>query len=305
MHIFFSDVEPRHIDKVLNRGTLAMGTFVNIDCANVEVGDKIVRLVSMASFLSIVGVSTHSRDAVLSLSKFLTHPSVRTNASLKMIDRLRHAYLIKDNRGDSLFVDSRLITDFCRMILKLRELGKIKGGYLEYAQNCERFMIGLADTGLVALIDEATGYRKKKKDEYRQLFLAFIREDHSDWVKEFPDTFFDGIYKVYHLGRIGRNHPSFFGAFIAKYVYYPLANSHGAILEKLREKNPVVSLNGRKYKLHQFLTKEVGKHALKRHLDQVETILMLSSDKSAFKRNFKKVFPQPYDQLEWDFGDDV
>lgn len=291
--------------RVLNRGGLTLGVFSNIDCANVEVNRKVLRLVAIDSFFGIIGISTRAKDSVDSFLKLLTHPSIRTSKTERILEKVQNGYSIGEGVAARLFIDCRVITDFCRVMLQLREIGKIKGQYLKYAQNCERFMVGLADTGLAALIDEATGYRKRKKDEYRQLFLSFIREEHSDWVKEFPDTFFDGIYKVYHVGRSGRNHPSFFGAFIAKYVYYPLANSHGAILEKLREKDPVVSVHGRQYKLHQFLTREVGKPALKRHLDQVETILMLSPDKGAFKRNFKKVFPQPYDQLELDFGDDV
>ena len=60
-----------------------------------------------------------------------------------------------------------------------------------------------------------------------------------------------------------------------------------------------------KYKHHQFLTQKVGKVALRNHLSKIEAIFALSKDKGSFKRNFKKVFPQPYDQLELDFGEDV
>ena len=47
------------------------------------------------------------------------------------------------------------------------------------------------------------------------------------------------IYRLYGLKR--RNpksfqHPRFFSKFIRKYVYHPLANSRGAILESLDEK---------------------------------------------------------------------
>jgi hypothetical protein len=57
----------------------------------------------------------------------------------------------------------------------------------------------------------------------------------------YPDKFFDMIYKLYGLKRKNPDstkHPQFFGKFIRKYIYYPLANSHGAILEHLEQKNP-------------------------------------------------------------------
>lgn len=302
--VYFGE-EPRRVDRVLNRGNLRMGTFKNIDCVNVEVEGKVLRLVSINSFFGIVGISPRVKDVVSSFAKFLTHPSVRSTSSNRILDRLRKGYSIGKSGADTLFVDSRVITDFCRLMLSLRATGKLAGIYLSYARNCECFMLGLADTGLAALIDEATGYCKRQKDEYRRLFRAYISEYHSEWVKEFQDSFFDGIYKVYHLTKSGKNHPSFFGVFINKYVYFPLANSHGAILEKLKEKDPIVNVCGRKYKLHQFLTKEVGKPALQKHLNQVETLLSISSDKGMFKRYFKKAFPQPFDQLEFELGDDI
>lgn len=297
--------EPNRVDRVLNCGRLAMGVFENIDCANVEVKGKVLRLVSIDSFFGIVGIGTYAKDVIKSFESFLTHPSVRTSSSKKILNRLNEGYCIDRNGTETLFVDCRVITEFCRLMLQLRAINKLSGSYLTYAQNCERFMLGLADTGLVALIDEATGYRKRQKDEYRRLFRAYISEYHREWEKEFQDSFFDGIYKIYHLAKNGKNHPSFFGAFINKYVYFPLANSHGAILEKLKEKNPVVNFRGRRYKLHQFLTKEIGKPALQKHLNQIETLLVISADKGAFRRYFKKAFPQPFDQLELDFGDDI
>lgn len=302
MFFFFFNNELLPVDKILNRGRLTMGAFANIDCANVEVNGKVLRLVSVESFLALVGISPRSKNGVASLSKLLSDSRIRTSFTDRIFNRLNKGYNVEDVP----FVDSRVITDFCRMMLSLRSLGKLKGIYLDYAKNCERFLAGLADVGLVALIDEATGYGKRRRDEYKQLFLKFIQDEQTSWLKEFQDSFFDGIYKIYNLPRIANNrHPLFFGDFIAKYVYYPLANSHGAILEHLRERNPVFNLNGRKYKHHQFLTQKVGKVALRDHLSKIEAIFALSKDKGSFKRYFKKVFPQPYDQLELDLGDDV
>lgn len=305
--MFFFDFpkSARAVDRVLKRGMLQMGTFANIDCANVEVGKRILRLVSCDSFLGIVGISTRGKDVLTSFGKLLTHPNIRTQKSERILNRLMNGYRLgKDSEGP-LFVDDRVITDFCRLILELRRTGEIGGHYLRYAENCERFMVGLADVGLAAMIDEATGYAKSQKDEYQRLFLSYISEERTDWVKEFPDSFFDGIYKIYNLEKVGRNHPKFFGAFIAKYVYWPLADSRGAILKKLREKDPVVDFGGRQYKLHQFLTQEVGKKALHDHLVRIGTVLDLSKDKGSFKRYFQRAFPHAGDQLEFEFDIDV
>ena len=292
------------VANVIKRGPLEFGAFENIDCVNALQGKRVVRLVSFDSFLSVVGISPRSKGVYGSFVKFLTHPKVRSSRAEIILDKMKSGYLVKDGLREDVFIDYRVITDFCRFMLSLRRAGSLGGAWLEYAEKCELFMLGLADVGLAAMIDEATGYDKiKKRREYQRLFKDFIREEHSAWVKEFPDEFFDQLYRVYHCEKRGQNHPSFFAHVITKYVYWPLANSHGAILEQLQEKDPIVYKAGRRYKLHQFLSDEIGKSALRMHIGSVTTLLALSPDKGVFQRQFKRRYPKAGDQMEFDFDD--
>ena len=92
----------------------------------------------------------------------------------------------------------------------------------------------------------------------------------------------------------------FFGNFIRKYVYAPLSGSDGTILNLLDEKNPVVyAKGGRRYKMHQFLTNELGLPAIRAHIWQVVGIGNASKTKEAFDRGMKTAFPQVGDQLSF------
>jgi len=175
------------------------------------------------------------------------------------------------------------------------------------AVQAEIIMRSAAKVGIISLVDEATGYIDKTKDEYRKLFDQFIRKEFRQWEQEFPSKFFDMIYRLYGLKREkpdSNRHPQFFGKFIRKYVYYPLANSSGAILERLDEKNPVVyDGGGRKYKFFQYLTDHVGMNTFRQHLWQVVGIGEASQDKKQFDRGFYRAFPEAApqkasDQLE-------
>jgi hypothetical protein len=78
-----------------------------------------------------------------------------------------------------------------------------------------------------------------------------------------------------------------------------LANSNGAILEMLDEKNPVVYVNGgRRYKMFSFLSDVVGLPSLRAHLWQVIGIGNSTTGKGQFERAFYKAFPVPKPQLE-------
>ena len=96
----------------------------------------------------------------------------------------------------------------------------------------------------------------------------------------------------------GGRHPQFFAGFIRKYVYTPLADSKGAILEMLDEKNPIVSKGKRKYKMFQFLSEIIGLPAFRAHLWQVVGILGSSRTKAEFDRSFNRVFPASGTQVE-------
>ena len=291
---------------IIKRGQLPLGGIENVDCANARDGRKILRLISARSFFQIIGVSYNAHNPSENLAAPLGHPKMMSSKEQKILEDLTHPIRLMDGNVEKDYYDHALLIDYAKAILRLRRAKRLPDAFVDYANNCELFIMGLANVGLAAMIDEATGYDKqKKRREYLELFREYIREHQSKWEKEFSDEFFDGIYGIYHLEKTDRNrHPQFFAHFILRYIYTPLANSKGAILEILKEKDPVVSSGrGRKYRLHQFLSDNIGKPELQRHLASVCTLLRISSDKGMFDRLFRKAFPQRGDQMEFDFDD--
>lgn len=218
----------------------------------------------------------------------------------------RRIYRQKKGGTPAYGIEANLLPKICNVYLKMRDAeadGKkaLKAAQVPMSVQADIIMRGLAEVGIVALVDEATGHiHEKRQDEYRELFQAFIREQVREYEKEFPKQFTDSLYKLYGLqpGKPGR-HPQFFGGFIRKYIYEPLATSKGAILEMLDEKNPTVyARGGRRYKMFQFLSESIGLPAFRAHLWQVVGILGASRDKAEFERSFKRAFPRSGDQLE-------
>ena len=291
---------------LIKRGRLPLGGIENVDCANASDGKKVLRLISVQSFFQIIGIPLIGPNSYKNLIMPFGHPKVMSSKERRILDDLACPIKLKVGNVEADYYDHVLLIDYANAILRLRRAKRLPDTFSDYANNCELFIMGLANVGLAAMIDEATGYDKqKKRREYLDLFRGYIREHQSDWEKEFPDEFFDGMYGIYHLDKKDRNgHPQFFAHFILKYIYTPLANSKGAILEMLKERDPVVSSGkGRKYRLHQFLSDNIGKPELRRHIASVNTLLRISEDKGKFDRLFKKAFPQRGDQMEFDFDD--
>jgi hypothetical protein len=289
---------------IVSKGTLDIGGWSNIDCYNVTDGRRMLRLVKCESFFTLIGFDSKLINKIPAAIRIIDHnPQPRKISEL--IDQLKAPLEIVVEGITIPCFEHTVITKYCKAVGEARRAHKISGAsFLEYAESCERFLAAAADLGLVALIDEATGYiQEKQKHEYRDLFRDFIRKEMREWEKEFPDQFFDGIYKIYKIPRqVDKNHPQFFAKFIRKYVYHPLADSHGIILSMLDEKNPVVG-KGRKHKLHQFLDDQVGLTKLRAHVWQIVGILGSVNSKSSFQKGFRNAFPRAFDQMELELDD--
>lgn len=228
-------------------------------------------------------------------------------------EKVRHALdnpiIFKAISGDQAHgYEGWVLIEVCDAIWEADKQGKLGPGQGDLAKHAEIIMRSAAKVGIVAMIDEATGFIKDKwREEYRELFREFIRNEHRKWDKEFPDQLFDMIYSIYKLPRKHKNkHPQFFAKFIRKYIYTPLLNSKGAILELLDEKNPTVYVGGgRRYKLFMFLEDEVGMPALRAHIWQIVGIGNAARSKEGFERGFNKAFPQGEDRQYsfWDMDD--
>lgn len=263
------------------------------------------RLVSKRAMARALGLKSEGGNALLKTLSGKTIGSIIPDSLWEKID---NPVVFKPLAGDlGHGYEATVLIEVCDALIEGR--GSLLPSQMFLARQAEIIIRSAAKIGIIALIDEATGFiEDKRREEYRALWQEFIRDEFRQWEEpEFPDDIFYIIYKLYGLKRINPSstkHPRFFGKFLRKYVYVPLANSNGAILEQLEEKNPVVYANGgRRYKLFQFLSDEIGLPALRQHIWQVVGIGRSVRSKEQFERAFFSAFPQALprkagDQLE-------
>lgn len=234
------------------------------------------------------------------LPVFLSAGNIKPFINQELEDGLARRRLYRPKKGGTAAygIEASLLPKICNVYLSMRDSGDaLTASQVPLATQADLLMRGLAEVGITALVDEATGYiHEKKKDEYREIFNEFIRKECREWEKEFPTQFFEMLYRLYELPKgLEDRHPQFFGKFITKYIYSPLAGSGGEILKHLEEKNPVVYKDGvrkgRRHKMHQFLTDELGLPAVRSHIWQVIGIGNGATSKEAFDRSVKRAFP--------------
>ncbi len=153
-----------------------------------------------------------------------------------------------------------------------------------------------AKVGIIALIDEATGYQaeraRKDKTELQRILAAYISPELMPWAKRFPDEFYEQLFRLreWQYQPVSVRKPRVVGKITSQLVYEKLPPG---VLEELRAKNPADEDGRRKHKHHEFLTEDVGHPHLKDHLLQVIMLMRISPSWKTFERLFARAFPAP------------
>ncbi|MBL4810545.1 MAG: P63C domain-containing protein [Phycisphaerales bacterium] len=191
--------------------------------------------------------------------------------------------------------EATLLADLCDAILEARKQGRLTKRYEHIAHAAEVLLRGFAAVGIVALVDEATGYQ----DIRRRLALADILDKYLDdnlnqWTKTFPDDFYKHLFRLkgwnYERLKPGDIKPMEVGKFTRDEVYRRL---HPGIVDELEKMNPQVVPGRRRHKHFQWLTKEIGHAALEKHIAQILVVMKLSRDWQHFMSNLQEVLPMP------------
>jgi hypothetical protein len=167
--------------------------------------------------------------------------------------------------------DARILSSVCNVWLRAREAGALQKQQLAKAQQAEILIRGLAQTAIIALIDEATGYEKVRPQGALQAYLELvIRKDLAAWAKRFPDEFYENIYRLrgWKWPGMQKNRFSVVARYTRDLVYERLGPG---VLQELERKSPRNEKGNRPNKLHQWLTEDIGHPMLAQHM---HTLLM-------------------------------
>lgn len=194
--------------------------------------------------------------------------------------------------------DASILVEVCGVWLRARAEGALQKQQLKKAQNAEALTLALANTGIVALIDEATGYQDERaKDALAKIFTEFLAKERQKWTLTFPIDFYREIYRLrgWKFEPWNTKRPSVVALWTDDFVYDRLGPG---LTEELRDKNPVGDTGRRTHKHHQWFNPERGHPKLKEHIAGVIALLRASEDWKTFKRALDRAFPKFGETIE-------
>ena len=170
---------------------------------------------------------------------------------------------------------------------------------MHIAQRAEILIRGLATVGIIALVDEATGYQRIREEKALATILGkYIAKELQPWNKTFPYEFYELIYKLKGWqGPDGHKRSPLIGRYTNEIVYARLAPG---VLKELQMKNPILPTGSRQVRHHQWFTPELGHPRLREHLAAVMSLMRASPNWIKFQSNLKRAFPNINDQFDFD-----
>ncbi len=184
-----------------------------------------------------------------------------------------------------------ILIDICDAILEANKTGdNIDKPIIDSAALIIR---AVAKVGIIALVDEVTGYQyEREKDELQKVLKLYISSELLPWQKRFPDEFYKEIFRLnnwdYTVSGI-KQRPGVIGSWTKKYIYQQLPRGVLAVLIKNTPKTASGKLSKR---LHQSLTDDIGNPHLEKQLVSVITLMNVSKDWDEFNRLWNKKFGQ-------------
>jgi hypothetical protein len=203
--------------------------------------------------------------------------------------------LYRTGRTSGHGIPASVLPQICDVWLKARDAGALKASQVAIAAKADILVRGLAHTGIIALVDEATGYQDARaKNALVKILEAFIAKELRKWVSTFPVEYYKELFRLrgWHFPELPadqKKRPILVGKITNDVIYDRLAPGVRQELHRLTPRNEKGRL---KNKLFQRLTEEVGHPKLKEHLASVVALMKAADSWPQFNSMLNRALPR-------------
>jgi hypothetical protein len=158
--------------------------------------------------------------------------------------------------------EAETFLEICKTYVSALAGGALKTDrQIEIAARCSMFLSACAKVGLIALIDEATGYQYARAEDALQVKLrAFLEKEMRPWEKTFPDELWIEFARLTKWQGSVTQRPKYWGKLVMELVYEYLDED---VAEWLKNNAPSPQGN---LSYHRWLTSQYGLRKLLEHI---------------------------------------
>ena len=264
---------------------------VEIDCYVLEDETRVLSQRGMAR-----GLGMSPTGSGLRLTNFAASKSINPYISNELRVGIENPVPFLATGGIINGYPAPLLVEMCNVVLTARDDGALTKQQAHIAERCDILIRGLATVGIIALVDEATGYQRIRVQRALAVILEnFIAQELQPWTKTFPYEFYEQIFRLKKWdGPDGKKRPAVIGHYTNDIVYARIAPG---VLDELRRLNPTNSKGYRRTKHHQWFTPNIGHPKLREHLAAVTALMRAAPNWNRFYGDLQRAFPVQNEQL--------
>src|SRR5690606_7164152 len=121
--------------------------------------------------------------------------------------------------------EATILPDLCAVLIDAQQQGVLDKRLIRLAQRAAILQHGFATVGIIALVDEATGYQDvRQRDALAKILEKFVAKELRPWISTFPPQFYEQIYRLNGWDYdAGTGRPGVVGHWTTNIVYKRLA----------------------------------------------------------------------------------
>ena len=238
------------------------------------------------------------------LPVFLQSPRLKPFISDELALELSAPIVYQSTKGGkpASGIRAELLPEICEVFLSARRAGNLSAANERKAAAAEILVSGFARVGIIALVDEATGFqRDRARDDLAKIIQAYVAKELQKWVKTFPPEYYEQIYRLrgWDYNALSSRRLPLVGKITNDVVYSRLAPGVQQELAKLAVRDERGRLRS---KLFQGLTPQAGHPKLREHLSVLVAVMKLSGSWKQFCESLDVVSPRFGDTYKMNFS---
>lgn len=266
--------------------------------------DNDQRVFNRIQFIKALGRSGKAKggrkyDMEFTVPVFLGANVLKPFINKGLLENSRPIFFKDKNGKESIGYKAELLPEVCNVYLDAHEahaFDKLMSSYGHIIQRCKMLIRGFATVGIIALVDEATGYQYvRDRLALEKILKVYINDELMKWQKRFPDEWYENLFRLWGWEWKGRgvNPPQIVGKITREIIYERLPKG---VIDELEARNPPDDRGIRKTKHHQWLTPEIGHPKLQEIITGTNTLMRVSPNWRKFKELLSRAFPKHGDQ---------
>ena len=267
---------------------------VTLDAYVLEDG---TRVLSQGGFMKALGRNRKPPRRSMDTPAMLRGAAFQEFLTEDLLEKSRPISFCASNGMRAYGYRAELLPAICEVYLKARDAGTLAANQQRTAKQADILMRALATVGIIALVDEATGYQDwRAKNALAEILQQYIAKELQPWVRTFPSDYYKNMFRLRGLQypRDTVKRPQYFGILTNDIIWKRLAPG---VLDELKRVIPR-NKNGRPTaKYFQSLTTNKGYPELRELLGSVVTIMTFSDEWADFMDKINKRHPRFDSQL--------